>query len=101
MVGKTVFGPRHWANVPGVRYPENVVSGRAEQLSDEEALCRTHCPTREIADQLGLNCDRARKWLDKCGVPRVSRMASFRRGSLCFFWERKAAAKAVRKYKAL
>ena len=26
------YGPRHWANVPGVQYPDDGVSGRAEPL---------------------------------------------------------------------
>ena len=94
-----VYKPRHWAGVPGVMYPEDLEPTPAQRLADEQALLKTHCPTREVCDALGINCNQALRWLRECDVPQIECIASWRKGSRIFFWERKAAMAAIRKYR--
>lgn len=72
------FRPRHWDGVPGVRYPDDEP---LEVLPAEEGLLVTHCQTREVADRLGLDGHATRRWLDRCGVPRVARRVESRGGA--------------------
>lgn len=86
------FSPRHWEKVPGVKYPDEV---SVVSEFDVERLLRTHCLTRDVSVLLGLQYSATRDWLEKCEVPREEHRFH---GKVCYFWERQAVKRAVRRY---